>query len=137
MTSGGPRDELQFLSIFHWAMAFLTVMAALAPLTWLVVDREMRPADPELIRTAGAAATDTTLLVAAGALLAIGIAIAAVVGRGAVHLARAERWRSCVIASSVLCLFFPLGTLLGGWTLGRLFDPQVRATFVERRQPAG
>src|SRR5690606_31001600 len=44
MTSGGPRDELQFLSIFHWAMAFLTVMAALAPLTWLVVDREMRPA---------------------------------------------------------------------------------------------
>lgn len=129
--SGGPRDELQLLSIFHWTMAFLTVMASLAPITWLLVDRQLREPDPHLLRTRDAVAAYAALMVGAGLLLAIGIGIAILVAVGAVRLARAEKWRTCVLASAALCLFFPLGTFLAVWTLGRLYDPAVRAAFAD------
>jgi hypothetical protein len=42
---------------------------------------------------------------------------------------RRRNWPLAVASTVVLCFFFPLGTLLGGYTLTRLFDPPTRGSF--------
>ena len=46
-----------------------------------------------------------------------------------IRLARRSHWRYCVFSAALLCLFVPLGTLLGGLVIARLLDPKGRAAF--------
>jgi hypothetical protein len=126
-------EDLQILSYFHFALAAMIAMAALVPALFLAVDKALAdPAAAEVVRTEGARATGTAAVVLVGVVLLAGFALAVVVGAGARELHRRGRWSLAVRASALQCLFFPLGTLLGGVTLARLFDPAVRATFRSR-----
>jgi len=129
----GGRDageDLQILSYFHFAMAAMIAMAALVPALLLAIGEALsRPEGAEVVRTDGARATNTATIVLVALVLLAGCALATLVGAGARELHRRGRWRLAVTASALQCLFFPLGTLLGGVTLTRLRDPAVRATF--------
>lgn len=123
-------ETFDILSYFHFALAAMIAMAALVPPLYLAIGRELAaPADASLVRTDGARATETLTLVAVALLVLFAFFLAALVGWGARCLQRRERWSLCVAASGLACLFFPLGTLLGGFTLQRLLEPRLRALF--------
>ncbi|KAB2957120.1 MAG: hypothetical protein F9K18_12905 [Thermoanaerobaculia bacterium] len=122
-------EVFDVLSYFHFALAAMIAMAALVPPIYLAVGRALAPAGEELVRTEGARAADSFVLVAVAVLVFAAFLLAALVGWGARCLQKRERWSLCVAASALACLFFPLGTLLGGFTLQRLLDPRQRARF--------
>jgi hypothetical protein len=125
-----PGEDLQILSYFHFALAALIAMTALLPALFLAIGEALtRPAADELVRTEGARATSTMMLVLVAVFLAVGFALAALVGAGARELHRRGNWKLAVRASALQCLFIPFGTLLGSITLMRLKDPAVHATF--------
>lgn len=126
-------EDLQILSYFHFAMAAMIAMAALVPALFMAIGQALaEPAAGELERTDGARAAGAATTVLVAVVLLAGFALAVVVGAGARELLRRGRWGLAVKASALECLFFPLGTLLGGVTLARLYDPAVRATFRAR-----
>lgn len=131
-TQAGARDAgeaFDVLSYFHFALAAMIAMASLVPAVLLAVGRALAPAGDEIVRTDGARAADSFALAASVLVVVAGCALAALVGTGARCLQKRERWALCVAASALACLFFPLGTLLGGVTLQRLLEPRLRALF--------
>lgn len=121
------NDQLQLLSYLHTAVAFLIVFVSLVPMVLLGVSAEVGSGD--LVRTEGARATESFTRALGVALVVAGIGTAAFVIWGARALAKRRGWALAVVSTVVLCCFFPLGTLLGGYTLTRLFDPPTRASF--------
>lgn len=124
------QDLLQLLSYFHLALGLMMILLALIPAVFLAVGSELgAEGAEEIVRTEGArAAAAFSRALAAGVVVA-GIGFGAFVAWGARALAGRRQWGLCVVSTAVLCLFFPLGTLLGGYTLTRLFDPPTRASF--------
>lgn len=130
MADREPGEEFQVLSYFHFALAGLIIMLSLVPLLLMTAGRAVAPAaDPSLVLTEGARATESITEILVGAFVLLGFAQAALVSLGARFLQRRERWPLCVTASAAACLFFPLGTVLGAFTLQRLFDPARRRLF--------
>jgi hypothetical protein len=125
-----PGESFEILSYFHFALAAMIAMASLVPPLYLAIGRALAtPEGESVVRTAGARTTETVTLVAVALLVLFGFLLAVLVGWGARCLQKRERWPLCVAASALACLFFPLGTLLGGFTLQRLFDPRLRSLF--------
>jgi hypothetical protein len=122
-----PGDELMVFGYFHIALGAMIGMVALVPAVYLAIGRELQ--DVDLQRDATGASVLANSVGLSLTLTVIGMAAAAVVTWGGARMLRRRGWRSCVFSSIVGCLFFPLGTLLGGITLSRLFDPDLRGAF--------
>ncbi len=58
-----------------------------------------------------------------------GLGMAAFVIHAGRCVARRRRYLLCLIVAGLLCLFAPLGTVLGVFTLVTLLRPQVKAAF--------
>jgi len=128
--SGEGQDLLQLLSYFQLALGLLMIMAALVPAALLLVGSEIgAPGTEEIVRTEGARAAAAFSRALAAGIVVLGIGFGAFVAYGARALAARRSWALCVVANVVLCFFFPLGTLLGGYILTRLFEPAIRASF--------
>lgn len=129
-TPGATGDSFQVLGYFHVALGFMIGMVSLLPALMVWIGRSISEPAPEgYVYTEGARATALAGNVVAGAALLAGLVAAFVVVAGGIRLGRRTRWRYCVFASALLCLFVPFGTLLGGLTLARLLDPKTRALF--------
>ncbi len=124
------RDQLDILAFFHYAVGSMMAMVAVVPLLLGAVGASMAaPGGDTTIRTEGARVTAIASFGCGVAVLAVGLAAGAVVAFAGRCLMRRERWRFCVIAAVVACLFVPIGTFLGAVTLAALFRPEVRAAF--------
>lgn len=127
---GASGDTFQILGYFQVALGFMIGMVSLLPGLMLWIGRSV--ADPEpagYVYTEGAKATAMAGNVFAVAALVLGLTAAAVVVIGGIRLARRSHWRYCVFSAALLCLFVPLGTLLGALVVARLLDPKCRAAF--------
>lgn len=124
---GDPGDELMVFGYFHIALGAMIGMVALIPAVYLAIGRELQ--DTDLQRNAAGASVLANSVGLSLTLTLIGMAAAVVVVWGGARMLRRRGWRTCVFSSVVGCLFFPLGTLLGGITLSRLFDPDLRGAF--------
>ena len=128
--SASNGDELSVLSYFHYAMGLLLAMLALVPGVFLFTGRELAArAGEEVVLTEGARAAGAFANVLFAALVVAGLALGALVFYGGSCLARRRRWALCAFTSGLACLFFPLGTLLGGITLSYLTRRETRALF--------
>lgn len=127
---GASGDSFQILGYFQVALGFMIGMVSLLPALMVWIGRSVSEPTPEgHVYTDGAKATALAGNIVAGAVLVLGLAAAAAVVAGGIRLARRASWRYCVFAAALLCLFFPLGTLLGGLILVRLFEQGGRAGF--------
>lgn len=124
-----PRDDLQFLAMFHYAIGAMAGMVALVPALALYVQTMITPeGEPidsvlvQLLGERGAAAFAGLFLVALATLG--GLLIAAGAG-----LARCRRYRFCRAASRAGALFVPFGSLLAAVTLPLLAKPETRELF--------
>jgi len=51
--------------------------------------------------------------------------------RTAKYLTKRKKYKFCIIMAGITCAFFPLGTMLGGWTIALLNKDPIRELFVE------
>jgi hypothetical protein len=126
-------QQLRLLSIFHYVYAGLLGLFALFPLIYVALGVAMvsgsfelqqppnqRPV-PEFVGWVFVAVGSITSLVCA--LVAFLVVLS---GR---RIASVRKRTFCVVISSILCIFFPIGTVLGIFSLVVLLKPSVKALF--------
>lgn len=128
-TATRDGEHLRLLSIFHYIVAAITAVFSLFPVIHLVIGIGMvsggmnQGADPS---------TDwfAWMFIAIAATMIIGgLTMAACMAYAGRCLARRQRHLFCLVVAAVSCLFMPLGTVLGVFTLIVLMRPSVQALF--------
>lgn len=121
-------QHLQLLSIFHYVMAGLAGLMALFPFLHLVIfgmvlRSDDAQDDPMARLFLGTFMGATVLVILGGLAFAVCLALA---GR---FLALRMRYTFCLVVAAIACVFFPLGTVLGVFTILVLVRPSVKEAF--------
>ncbi len=122
------KDTLHMLAIFHYVIAGLIALIACIPLIHLTIGISL---------TAGAIAGDepvlgmvgTVFTLIASLIILIGWGLAFFIFQSGRNLDMQVKYQFCMIGAGVLCIFMPLGTILGVFTLVTLQDESVKAIF--------
>lgn len=129
-TRSDDLEHLKLLSIFHYIAAALLALLSLLPLFHLIAGLTMiqwtvhtpQEAFPGLL--AGGC-----LAMLAATWMLIGLSSAACLATAGHFLARRRHHTFCLAVAGVACLFMPVGTILGVFTILVLVRPSVRALF--------
>ncbi len=125
------EQHLQLLSIFYYVVAVIAGFFACIPVIHLVLGIMMLSGTIPIDDTGQKAPEFLGWIFIAIALLLItfGVVLAVVmilVGR---FLTKRVRYTFCLVAAAVSCLFMPLGTILGIFTIVVLSRPSVKQMF--------
>jgi hypothetical protein len=127
-----PRDHLQILAFFHFAVGAMIAMVALVPLALFFAGSELSaPGAEEVVRTEGARVAHLASFGCGLVALAVGLAVGATVAFAGRFLLARRGFRFCLAAAVLACLFVPIGTALGAVTLTLLLRPDIRALFAD------
>lgn len=126
--SASEKDTLHMLAIFHYVIAGVIALVACVPLIHLTIGLSL---------TAGAIAGEEPIIGIAGAvftlvasfIILIGWGLAVFVFLAGKNLDRQTKYQFCMVGAGVLCIFMPLGTILGVFTLVILQEDSVKALF--------
>jgi hypothetical protein len=135
------EQSLKLLSIFHYVAAGLLAVCATIPIIHLVIGLfflnapdEVFDGDPPppAVRTLiGILFTVIpTLIILAGWTTAF---LTALAGR---YLSRRRHHTFCLVSAGVLCMFMPIGTVLGVLTIIVLIQPEVKDAFFKADVPS-
>ena len=122
-------EHLKILSIFHYVLAAIVALIGCIPLIHFVLGAGLASGTLGDGPEEGAAVVGCFFMaVAAGLILfAWGYAICLVfAGR---FLADRRNYTFCLVVAGIACLFMPIGTVLGVFTILVLLRPSVRARF--------
>jgi hypothetical protein len=123
-------EHLKLLSTFHYVAALLLAAFSLLPVFHLVAGMTMVRWSAEKPEEAlPAIVAGGCLATLAGIWMLIGLSSAVCLGVAGRFLKRRIHHPFCLAAAGVSCLFMPLGTVLGVFTLLVLLRPSVRALF--------
>lgn len=124
------ENHLRLLSIFHYVLAGLSALFALLPLAYVGFGAAMvfgafeGGQGPPPPRAMG------WLFIGIGAVFILAgatyVALLAIAGR---FLARRRHWTFCIVVAALSCTFFPLGTVLGVFTIIVLTQDEVKREF--------
>ena len=126
--SSFDKDTLHILAIFHYVIAGFVGLIACIPLIHLTVGISI---------LVGGISTDEPVMGVAGAFFVVIASIIILIGWGMAYfifyagknLDRQTKYQVCMIGGGVLCIFLPLGTILGVFTLLALQDQEVKELF--------
>jgi hypothetical protein len=135
------QEHLRLLAIFHYIMAGLTACMACFSIIYMVVGimfltqpdmfkgpPNQPPPPPEVLEMAGFMMVGfSALMVALGWIYAFCLFLT---GK---NLSNRRRYTFCMIIAGISCLFVPLGTALGVFTIVVLLRPSVKTLFEERQ----
>ena len=113
------REHLRLLSIFHYVLAAFVALFSLIPVVHLLVGLG-------LVASVAAAPADALPGIFVGWLFVVIAAVMITLGMG---------FAACLVVAGIACLFMPVGTALGIFTILVLLRPSVRALFPD--PPAG
>lgn len=122
------KNTLHTLAILHYIMAGLIALAACIPIIHLTVGLSIIVggiAENE----PGLGVVGALFTVIAVVFILIGWGIAFYIFKSAQKLDNQTNLQSCTIASGILCIFIPLGTVLGVITLAKLQEESVKKLF--------
>jgi len=139
MDDQGAQDlqHLQLLSIFHYVVAGMAGLCALLPIFHLVIGlmfatQAVSGQDAEIGRAIG------WMFVAFASLFILGgLTFAACLALAGRFLGQRTHYTFCLVMAGMACVFVPLGTVLGVFTLIVLVRPSVKALFEGVPAPAG
>jgi len=128
MSVSSDKDTLHLLSIFHYILAGLIALVACIPLIHFTVGLGLvfggiGENEPAL----GFMGAFFTLF--AGAIILVGWGLAFLVFLAGKNLDRQTKYQLCTVGAAVLCIFMPMGTILGVFTLVTLQGESVKALF--------
>ncbi len=131
------RDEehLRLLSIFHYVLAGLATLAAFFPGIYLLMGIWMilggfGPAG----NRAEIEKTGWYMVIIAGGLVLLALIYAVMTALAGRFLALRRNRLYCLVMAAFTCLLFPIGTLLGIFTLVVLGRPKVNRLFAASRE---
>ena len=131
MTVSSDKDTLHLLSIFHFVLAALVALMACIPLIHFTVGLSLifggvAEEEPVMGLMGGFFA------LIAGLIILVGWGIAYMIFLAGKNLDRQEKYQLCLVAGAVLCIFMPLGTILGIFTLVTLNSDSVKKLFEDK-----
>ncbi len=128
-----PDDEhLSLLAIFHYVFAGMMALFACFPIlhiligTAFVLTATRGDIDP---REQPPVWFGWLFIIAGASAVTIGWTMAAIILAAGRMLARKRRYLFCLIVAGIECVFVPLGTILGVFTIIVLGRPSVKAAF--------
>lgn len=133
--SASEKDTLHMLAIFHYVIAGVIALIACIPLIHLTIGLSL---------TAGAIAGEEPVIGIAGAVFTLVASLIILAGWGLAvfvflagkNLDRQTKYQFCMVGAGVLCIFMPLGTILGVFTLVTLQEDSVKALFGQNETEA-
>ncbi len=129
------EEHLRLLSIFHYVAAAMAALIALFPIIHLVLGLFLVFA-PEKIEPAGEAPPawfGWMFVTLAGIFIVVGWVLAALVLTTGRFLARRKHYLFCLVMAGVECIFIPLGTVLGVFTIIVLMREPVKQLFTANK----
>ncbi|MFN3408319.1 MAG: hypothetical protein ACK45B_04955 [Limisphaerales bacterium] len=124
------REQLRLLAIFHYVVGALLGLCSFLPvihlvLGWLMVFRphSLGPGEPPPAFMGWFFMGFAVVAILAGLTLTV---LTIVAGR---RLARFRSRTFCIVIAALLCLFMPIGTALGVFTIIVLMRPSVKQLF--------
>jgi hypothetical protein len=133
------RENLRLLAIFHYVLGGISTLMVLFPLIYVALGVAFLAAPDAFGGKPGNEPPEFLgiFMTAFGGIFAMIILSAAVclivAGR---FLAQQKHYAFCVATAAVACLYFPLGTALGVFTLILLTKSETRALFEPKRPQA-
>ena len=128
------NNNLNILSIFHYVFAGITGLTACFPIFHLIMGLTMLFGDfypqevsPEMPFPFEVFGLMFTLIPAAIILLGWAFAIAAAIS--GYFLSKRRNYTYCLIIAGISCIFMPIGTILGVFTLVELQKDDVKEEF--------
>jgi hypothetical protein len=129
-TAYRDREHLRLLSIFHYVMAGIAALFSLLPVIHLVLGVAMlsgaiggRQRGPDA-RIVGAIFTMIAVL-----MILTGLSYAACLAYAGRCLAQRKNYIFCLVVAGISCMFTPLGTVLGVFTIIVLLRDSVARAF--------
>ncbi|MCX6873538.1 MAG: hypothetical protein NTW21_06985 [Verrucomicrobia bacterium] len=125
------EDQVRLLSIFHYVVGGLVGLFALLPIFHLIFGLVMILA-PEKFAGKGEPPPvfiGWMLVIFAAVFITVGWALAGFVLAAGHFLARRKRYLFCLVVAGVECLFTPIGTVLGVFTIIVLMRESVKQMF--------
>lgn len=131
-------QHLQLLSIFHYVVAGLAALFSLLPvfhvvLGVMIASQAARGAPDEAI----GAVIGWMFAAFACAIVLAGLAYAVTLALAGRYLAQRRRYTFCMVMAAISCIFVPVGTVLGVFTLLVLLRPSVLEAFEGAPEPEG
>lgn len=128
------KDTLHLLSIFHFILAGIIALISCIPLVYLALGVTMTVGGvTENVPALGVMGAAISLVV--GLIILVGIGLAVLVFLAGKNLDTQTRYQTCLFGAGVLCIFLPIGTILGVFTLIVLQDESVKELF-NRNDPS-
>jgi hypothetical protein len=125
-------EQLKLLSIFHYVVGGLVGLLSLLPLLHMFIGIMMVTGrfegDGEEGRLFG-----WFFIIVAAVVILIGFCCAVAIVLAGRFIARRVNYTFCLVVAAVECLFVPIGTVLGVFTILVLQRHSVRAMFDSRR----
>lgn len=126
--------QLRLLSVLHYVLAGFTALFSLFPVIYLVLGIAVLSGAMPVNSSTASSPGEVQLLgwVFTGlgtVFFAVMLALAALIAYAGRCLARAQRHTLCLVAAGLCCMFMPLGTILGVFTLVTLTRASVRERF--------
>ena len=127
------EEHLNILSICYYAMAGITALFSCFPIFHLAFGIFFILAPEEFAEPNGEAPPEFIGYLFAfigGSIILFGWSLALGMLYAGRNIAQRKNWTYCVVVGAVSCMFMPLGTLLGVFTLIVLNRPAVKDRFV-------
>lgn len=123
-------DQIKLLSIFHFVVAGLLALLAMVPLIHLSIGVAIVSGALKGARGEVAPVWIGWILIAMASLaILVGLSVAGCTAAAGYRLRSFRSYTFCLVVAGVLCIFFPLGTALGVFTIIVLVRPSVKAKF--------
>lgn len=124
-------EQLRLLGVFHYVVAVLLALFSLFPVVYLLIGLGLMSGR---LGDAGTSREEAMLVGGffvgiAVLFIVLGLATAVLIAYAGRCLRRRRRYTLCMVAAAVACLFMPVGTVLGIFTLIVLQRPGVRSLF--------
>ena len=128
-------EQVRLLAIFHYVFAGVLALMACIPFVHMPIGLVMLFSPRTFQGGPGSPPPFVGLLlvVFAGLFIALGWAAAALLAYSGRCLTQRRRHAFCTVMAAIACIFVPLGTVLGVFTLVVLSKPEVKAAFDPNR----
>jgi len=127
-------EQLRLLSIFHYVLAGVTALFSLFPLIHVVVGLAVVFGGPSMGNEVPPPVFGWLFVLIGGFFILAGISLAVLIFFAGRMLSRRRHYLFCFVAAALECLFMPLGTVLGIFTIVVLSRESVKALFVEGQE---
>ena len=132
------EQQLHLLSIFHYVCAGMVALFACFPIIHLVIGLVMvfHPQAFGSAKEQPPAFFGWAFVGIASVAILMGWTLAVLLAWAGRCLGRRVHYMFCLVVAGVSCLFMPVGTVLGVFTIIVLMRPSVKALFETQTKPA-